>query len=177
MDWPHLPSDIINDPITGASRTSPSSKKKTVDNDNKAYKPPKKSNPFDDEAPEDIYNDDGEELEIETEKGKEIVCTKACKRPEVLTLVQREKRAAKQKRKAQSKLSGQPPKKKIRTVNVNSQKTTDSDIDSGDESDGKSALREVETSDHTKSARRGPQNRSMQHFHEPVAVTETGGKK
>ena len=76
MVWPHSPSDIVDlNPIpVQKAQTS----KKNTDNDDsdKAYRPPKRSNPLNDEAPEEIYEDDGEELEIETEKGKEIVRTK-----------------------------------------------------------------------------------------------------
>jgi len=53
-------------------------------------------------------------------------------------------------------------------------------IDSGDDSDGLSALRGVEAADaKTQSARRGPSNTSMQHYHDPVPVLDqrTGAKR
>jgi len=46
------------------------------------------------------------------------------------------------------------------------------DIDSGDESDGKSALRQVEAREEPKAAQRGPGNASMQHFHDPTATAQ-----
>lgn len=51
------------------------------------------------------------------------------------------------------------------------------DIDSGDESDGKTALREVEVKEEPKAARRGPGNASMQSFYEPTAVVDRTGQK
>jgi hypothetical protein len=51
------------------------------------------------------------------------------------------------------------------------------DIDSGTESDGKTALKEVEEREQPKAARRGPGNASMQHFHEPVPITDRSGQK
>jgi hypothetical protein len=53
-------------------------------------------------------------------------------------------------------------------------------VDSGDESDGLSALRNVEASDaKTQPARRGPSNISMQHFHDPIPVLDsrTGARR
>ena len=53
-------------------------------------------------------------------------------------------------------------------------------IESGDDSDGLSALRKVEAADaKTQAARRGPSNTSMQHFHDPVPVLDqrTGAKR
>jgi len=51
------------------------------------------------------------------------------------------------------------------------------DIDSGDESDGKSALRNVETREEPKAARRGPGNESLKHFHDPVPTVDKSGVK
>jgi len=51
------------------------------------------------------------------------------------------------------------------------------DIDSGDESDGGTALRNVEAREQSKAARRGPSNASMQHFHEPTPVEDRMGNK
>lgn len=51
------------------------------------------------------------------------------------------------------------------------------DIDSGDESDGRNALRNVEAREQSKAARRGPSNASMQHFHEPTPVEDRTGNK
>jgi hypothetical protein len=54
---------------------------------------------------------------------------------------------------------------------------TDTDIDSGDESDGQSALRGVETKEKPKAARRGPGNASMRHFYDPTATVDRSGQK
>jgi hypothetical protein len=51
------------------------------------------------------------------------------------------------------------------------------DIDSGNESDGKNALREVEEREEPKAARRGPGNASMQHFYDPAAIVDRSGQK
>lgn len=50
-------------------------------------------------------------------------------------------------------------------------------IDSGDESDGRSALREVEAGEEPRAARRGPGNASMRHFHDPTALVDRTGRK
>jgi hypothetical protein len=49
------------------------------------------------------------------------------------------------------------------------------DIDSGGESDGQSALRDVEEKEQSQGARRGPANSSMQYFHDPVPVRDNRG--
>ena len=51
------------------------------------------------------------------------------------------------------------------------------DIDSGDESDGRNALRVVEAREEPRVARRGPGNASMQHFHDPTATVDRLGQK
>ena len=43
------------------------------DEKDKAYRPPKHSSALDDEAPEQIYGSDGEELTSETDRGRELV--------------------------------------------------------------------------------------------------------
>ncbi len=50
------------------------------------------------------------------------------------------------------------------------------DIDSGAESDGKNALREVEEREGPKAARRGPGNASMLHFYDPTAIVDRSGQ-
>ena len=76
MVWPHSPSDVVDPNPIPVQKAQTSKKNTDNDDSDKAYRPPKQSNPLDDEAPEEIYDDDGEELEIEMEKGKEIVHTK-----------------------------------------------------------------------------------------------------
>ncbi|KAF8161991.1 hypothetical protein BJ912DRAFT_865185, partial [Pholiota molesta] len=66
-------------------------------------------------------------------------------------------------------------KKKKTTKGASSSQAID--IDSGDESDGKSALRRVEENDVAQPARRGPSNGSMQYFRTPLAVKDKTGKK
>lgn len=51
------------------------------------------------------------------------------------------------------------------------------DIDSSDESDRKSALRQVEARDKPKAAWHGPGNTSIQHFHEPTPIVDRSGQK
>ncbi|KJA19385.1 hypothetical protein HYPSUDRAFT_1095944, partial [Hypholoma sublateritium FD-334 SS-4] len=50
-------------------------------------------------------------------------------------------------------------------------------IDSGDESEGTSALKKVEERESAKSARRGPKNKNMQYFFDPVPVKDGSEKK
>ncbi|KAI9509507.1 hypothetical protein F5148DRAFT_947483, partial [Russula earlei] len=49
------------------------------------------------------------------------------------------------------------------------------DIISGDESDGRNVLRSVEPREEQRSAHCGPENTSMQHFHDPIAIVERLG--
>jgi hypothetical protein len=49
------------------------------------------------------------------------------------------------------------------------------DIDSGEESDGQSALRDIEEKEKSQGARRGPANSSMQYFYDPVPVRNNHG--
>jgi hypothetical protein len=51
------------------------------------------------------------------------------------------------------------------------------EIDSGDESDGKSALREVEAREEPKASRRGPGNESLKCFHDPTPVIDRSKQK
>jgi hypothetical protein len=51
------------------------------------------------------------------------------------------------------------------------------DIDSGDESDGEAALKQVEAREEPRAARRGPGNASMKHFHDPTAIVDRSGQK
>ena len=50
-------------------------------------------------------------------------------------------------------------------------------IDSGDESDGKGALRQVEAGEKPRAAWHGPSNASLQHFHEPTPIIDRSGQK
>ena len=51
------------------------------------------------------------------------------------------------------------------------------DIDSGDESDGRSALKGVEVREELRAAHCSPGNASMQHFHDPMATVDKLGQK
>jgi len=79
--------------------------------------------------------------------------------------------------------NNQAPKKrnkKMSGTRTHQERIDDSehmDIDSGDESDGKSALRQVEAREEPKAAWRGPGNASMQHFHDPTATVDRSGQK
>lgn len=70
---------------------------------------------------------------------------------------------------------------------VKQESSSESDITSGSESDGMSALRDVqaaEAADATKAkersrnrANRGPRNKSIHHFHEPKAIMKEGTER
>jgi hypothetical protein len=65
------PSDAVALPIPSAK-----TRNKSEDDDStkdKTYRPPKRSNPLDDEAPQSIYTTEGEEITSETEFGRELV--------------------------------------------------------------------------------------------------------
>lgn len=62
----HSPSDIA--PVLG-TRT----KDIDDDSDDESYRPPKRSNVLDDEAPEYVFTDAGEEATGETDFGRELV--------------------------------------------------------------------------------------------------------
>ncbi|KAF8888702.1 hypothetical protein CPB84DRAFT_1461956 [Gymnopilus junonius] len=49
------------------------------------------------------------------------------------------------------------------------------EIESGEESDGTSAMKKVEEQERTQGARRGPSNDSMHHFHDPLPVQNQRG--
>ena len=51
------------------------------------------------------------------------------------------------------------------------------DIDSGGESDGKGALKEVEAREEPKAARHGPGNESLKHFYDPTPVVDRSKQK
>ncbi|KAK7468539.1 hypothetical protein VKT23_003044 [Stygiomarasmius scandens] len=83
---------------------------------------------------------------------------------------------------ALAKTSKQPAKKSKANTKKKSRATQSDpeDIDSGDESDGRSALRGVETQEEaekSKGARTGPQNTSMQHFRDPIAVKDNNKQR
>ncbi|KAF8989889.1 hypothetical protein BDQ17DRAFT_1256428, partial [Cyathus striatus] len=49
--------------------------------------------------------------------------------------------------------------------------------DSGDESDGKSALRAVEEREQKQGRQPGPSNASLQYFHDSIATQDKNGSK
>jgi hypothetical protein len=52
------------------------------------------------------------------------------------------------------------------------------DLETDEESDGEGALKKVKESESApKRARRGPPNKSMVHFEDPVAISENGKKR
>ena len=51
------------------------------------------------------------------------------------------------------------------------------DISSGDELNGRSALREVEVREEPRAAHCGPENASIQHFHDPIATVDRLGQR
>ena len=89
------------------------------------------------------------------------------------------------KRKADNQPTEQPLKKKVSPAKKKKSSTAIEvssddmrvDIDSGDESDGETALRQVEAREEPRAARRGPGNASMQHFHDPTAIVDRSGQK
>lgn len=64
----HSPSDTV--PIRVPAAQTEDNNDKIKD---KTYRPPKRSNALDGEAPKSIYGSDGEEVTIETEHGRELV--------------------------------------------------------------------------------------------------------
>jgi len=155
---------------------------KDTDDDlnDKSYQPPKRSNALDNKAPECIYTSNGEEVISETEYVRELV-SKTNLNDNPSNIYQREKKEIKRKCKASNQPKDQPPKKKApaqEQMNHQPEKLdNDDDIDSGGESDGRSALRGVEAKEAPRAARRGPGNASLQHFCDPVATVDRSGQK
>jgi hypothetical protein len=92
------------------------------------------------------------------------------------------------KRKADNQPKEQPPKRKVFPAKKKPSAASGTpievlsddmhvDIDSGDESDGKIALRQVEAREESRAARRRPGNASMQHFYDPTAIVDRSGQK
>ena len=155
---------------------------KDTDDDlnDKSYQPSKQSNALNNEAPECIYTSNGEEVISETEYGRELV-SKTNLNDNPSNIYQREKKEIKRKHKASNQPKDQPPKKKApvqEKLNRQPEKPDNSDnIDSGGESDGRSALRGVEAKEEPRVARRGPGNVSLQHFCDPIATVDRSGQK
>ncbi|KAJ7588339.1 hypothetical protein C8J56DRAFT_68016, partial [Mycena floridula] len=164
MEWPESATEEI-----------PKKPKKNKDTGNLAYHPPKQSDELDDEAPEELYGSDGEELVSLTERGQEMHRRreeKNRKRKHVPAPSDSNADAPVLKSKA-------PKKKRKKAVRQPSGKSQDDvmEISSADESDGRSALRAVEKQEKPKGARHGPRNESMQHYYAPVAVIKKREKR
>lgn len=73
----YSPSDEVVVPIPLDPSKSDKTKNKSEEEEDsakdKTYRPPKHSNPLDNEAPPSIYTTDGEEVTTETEYGRELV--------------------------------------------------------------------------------------------------------
>jgi hypothetical protein len=68
-------------------------------------------------------------------------------------------------------------KKASRTSKAGNGNDVHMDIDSGDESDGRNAVREVEAKEELRVAHCDPGNASMQHFHKPMAIMDRSGQR
>ncbi|KAF4611808.1 hypothetical protein D9613_004630 [Agrocybe pediades] len=116
----------------------------------------------------DVFDEDGNEIIEVTEAGEDLEA-------------KRKKKKAKLAAKDSTKAASNKSSKKTASGKTKKGATTEEspiEIDSGDESDGNSALRKVQERERqTEAARRGPQNGSMQHFFPPVAVVDTKGGK
>ncbi|KAF4609484.1 hypothetical protein D9613_012328 [Agrocybe pediades] len=117
------------------------------------YVPATKKARTEPQGPTQIFDSDAEEIVELTEAGEH----------------REQKRRLKKKAALQKNSSQQKPKEPVIEV-----------LDSGDESDGLTALKKVEqAAAKTQAARRGPANTSMQHFLDPVPVIDshTGAKR
>ncbi|KAF4612503.1 hypothetical protein D9613_012755 [Agrocybe pediades] len=109
------------------------------------------------EGPTQIFDTDDEEVVELTEAGEH----------------REQKRRLKKKKKAASNAKQSSSQQKLKEAAIEI-------LDSGDESDGLTALKKVEqAAAKTQAARRGPANTSMQHFLDPVPVIDshTGAKR
>ncbi|RXW11685.1 hypothetical protein EST38_g14171 [Candolleomyces aberdarensis] len=129
------------------------------DDDDSDYTPPKKAAVDKDDLPDTIFGSDGEEIVEESDLQKDIVK----KRLEKKSAASRGDPQAIKSKKAKKKRKVSPG-------------TVDEPIvfDSAEESDGDTALKRVqEVAAKPQAARRGPANKSMQHFKTPVAVKDS----
>ncbi|PPR07539.1 hypothetical protein CVT24_007136, partial [Panaeolus cyanescens] len=115
-----------------------------------------------DELPDQVYESDGEERAEATDARKSLEKKRAEKRAKTTSVnVNKSKRGNKTKKAFNSSNSDPIP-----IV-----------VDSGEESDGRSAIRNVEAAESKPTTRRGPPNQSMQHFHEPKAIVTPEGNR
>ncbi|KAF8150422.1 hypothetical protein BJ912DRAFT_938213 [Pholiota molesta] len=117
-----------------------------------------------------VLNSDGEEITEVTELGEKVhkKCAAAKKRktvPESTSTKHKGKEARKVKK---MRLTQPKPKKKPVEKIV---------IDSGDESNGLTAMRDIKEQEDSQGLRRGPANQSLQHFYDPLAVVMKDGSK
>ncbi|RXW12861.1 hypothetical protein EST38_g12992, partial [Candolleomyces aberdarensis] len=133
------------------------------DDDDSDYRPPKKPAVDDDDLPDAIFGSDGEEITEESDLRKNII----------------NKRLEKKNASSSADLPAPRKSKKTKKKRKVSSGTVDEPIvfDSGEESDGETALKRAqEDAAKPQAARRGPANQSMQHFRTPVAVKDPKSK-
>ncbi|KAJ2920184.1 hypothetical protein MD484_g20, partial [Candolleomyces efflorescens] len=137
------------DELKALGATLPSKRKRAADSqlsdDDGEYAPPRRARDDDvDDLPDAIFDPDGHEVVEETGAMKELKTKRAKKKPRA-----------------------EPAQRLSNDKEV-------IDLDSGDESDGRTALDAVHATDASRNegARRGPINLSMQHFHDPEPVVE-----
>jgi hypothetical protein len=136
------------------------------------YTPPKQRQP-ELESPQHVYDDSGNELTEETDVGQQLVTNFVVHIIHKLMKNQEEKcSAAKKKQLAKSSSNTG-----TRTWETVADGASESCPDSGEESDGLSAMQSVEEKETGKGARRGPSNASMQYFKGPIPVQDRNGNK
>ncbi|KAF5326856.1 hypothetical protein D9619_005142 [Psilocybe cf. subviscida] len=128
------------------------------------YMPPKRARE-EPESPTHIYDSDDNEIVEDTEKGTSL----------------KERQSAKKAKKDMKKKENSTSQKKKKATQKKTLKGTVEEpveIDSGDKSDGQSALKQVvEVAQKLAgNARRGPANVTMQNFTEPVPVSDVKGE-
>ncbi|KAA1473689.1 hypothetical protein DENSPDRAFT_851780 [Dentipellis sp. KUC8613] len=139
-----------------------------LDSDDATYNPPKRRRK-EPQPPARVYDSDGKEIVEEVDKPVKPVNTK----PSTSGRKAKEPPAhakAKGKKAAKRKSAAKGSKRMHAEISSGGEEN----FDSGSESDGRSALHDVESAEAAKGARRGPPNKSLSHFHEPIAVEKDG---
>ncbi|KAJ2922967.1 hypothetical protein H1R20_g14147, partial [Candolleomyces eurysporus] len=139
------------DELKALGATLPAKRKRAANphlsDEDDEYTPPQRPHEDKDDLPDVIFDTDGNEVVEESDVLKNLKTKRA-------------------KKKSRTNTAAQQP------VPVNGEVI---DLDSGDESDGQTALNAAQAVDASRNegARRGPLNKSMQHFHDPEPVIES----
>ncbi|KAJ3513785.1 hypothetical protein NLJ89_g2755 [Agrocybe chaxingu] len=131
------------------------------------YRLPKRTRDEPD-SPSILYDKGGNEIIEDTELGEDLKEKRKRKKLRTAAVSPKKPRAGQKQKKAAKKSQIQVGEKNAKVVTLE---------DSGEESDGKTALRDVEEVEARQGAQRGPENKSLSYFHDPTPVKMQNGEK